>query len=197
MSHALRHGLVIFLLLPLLFGGSAQGATLAEGQERPGSTYDVLKIEPADVQACRQLCLDDAKCKAYSYVKPGFQGNKARCWLKDALTPAWTSECCVSGVKDTVLPGDTQTFQQVTLGTDSIGDSLGLDLCLENGHGCGQPAADAFCQSQGFTTAVDFVVGRDAPPTKTIKDGAICDGRFCHRIASVTCVNQGTASAGQ
>jgi hypothetical protein len=46
--------------------------------------------------------MDDAQCRAYTYVKPGFQSSKARCWLKKGIPQAKPNNCCVSGIKDSV-----------------------------------------------------------------------------------------------
>ena len=48
---------------------------------------------------CRQACLEDERCRAYTYVKPGVQGPKARCYFKDPAPAATADACCVSGVK--------------------------------------------------------------------------------------------------
>lgn len=67
-----------------------------------------------------------------------------------------------------------------------------LDLCINWGVDCGAPAATAFCQSQGWTTATDYVVANDigaTSPTRLIGTGAICDQNFCDGFKSITCSN--------
>ncbi len=215
---------LVFSLLAVfglaLAGPSAHAITMVEGVERPGAAYEVLKIEPPSAQSCQQACLEDPRCMAYSYVKPGFQGNKARCWLKESVTPSWSSECCVSGVKDydvlapvtalTVAPQTVPEPEPESGIADSAASdqtrapetqnqtqtaAMGLDLCHKNGRDCGWPAATAYCQAEGFTRAVDFRVERNAPPTRTLGDGFLCDGKFCHRIAAVSCVREDTTPA--
>ena len=67
---------------------------------RLGSDYQSFDLPTADPELCRAACDDDAKCKAFTYVKPGLQGPAARCWLKDVVAAARPNEpCCVSGVK--------------------------------------------------------------------------------------------------
>lgn len=68
---------------------------------RLGGDYQVVELPAADPELCRAACDDDAKCKAFTYVKPGLQGKTARCWLKGPVVPpARLNEgCCVSGVK--------------------------------------------------------------------------------------------------
>ncbi len=69
---------------------------------------------------------------------------------------------------------------------------MALDGCRIWSNECGQPAADAFCQSQGFASATDFTVQQHTPPTRVIGSGQICNEPFCGRIASLTCA--GTAN---
>lgn len=72
---------------------------------RPGSDYKNFDLSSADPQLCQQECYNDAQCKAYTYVKPGYQGANARCWLKNAVPNPQTDDCCISGVKKpSILP---------------------------------------------------------------------------------------------
>ncbi len=168
-----------------LTGALANG--IVDGVERPGAAYEVLKIDPPSPDACRQACMEDPRCMAYSYVKPGFQGGKARCWLKETVTPAWSSDCCMSGIKDYDTLAETETFNAITL-TGADGAEAGLDLCRDGEHDCGWPTANAYCAQQGFSAAIDYRVNRESPPTVSLVDGKPCTSLFCHRIAQITCV---------
>ncbi|HYB55721.1 MAG TPA: TIR domain-containing protein [Alphaproteobacteria bacterium] len=68
-------------------------------------------------------------------------------------------------------------------------DGVALDHCRSWARDCGQPAADAFCQSQGFAAAIDFTRQPHAPPTRVISSGQVCNGANCARITAVTCGN--------
>jgi hypothetical protein len=52
---------------------------------------------------CRAACEADARCQAWTYVKPGFHGPAARCWLKTVVPQLRAHACCISGVKATVV----------------------------------------------------------------------------------------------
>jgi len=78
---------------------SKAGLTTEPGMDRPGSDYRNIEI-PAKPGRCRKLCAEDARCKAYTYVKPGVQGASARCYLKDPAPAARPNDCCTSGVKN-------------------------------------------------------------------------------------------------
>jgi hypothetical protein len=78
--------------------GSADFKT-ENNTDRAGMDYTSLWLEEPNPDLCQQACANAPKCKAYTYVKPGIQGPKARCWLKKAVPPARSNLCCVSGVK--------------------------------------------------------------------------------------------------
>ena len=48
--------------------------------------------------ACMAACDADNKCRAWTYVRPGYIGAPARCYLKDKITRPRPKPCCVSGV---------------------------------------------------------------------------------------------------
>ncbi len=74
--------------------------TLEQNSNRPGHDYRNFDLSVAQPEACRDACAEDARCRAYTYVKPGVQGGSARCWLKDQVPPAEPAPCCASGRKN-------------------------------------------------------------------------------------------------
>ena len=65
-----------------------------------------------------------------------------------------------------------------------------LDWCLSWGQGCGQAAADAFCQWKGHASAMSFTEANDigdTTPTRLISTGAVCDQDFCDGFKKITC----------
>ncbi len=69
-------------------------------------------------------------------------------------------------------------------------DGVTLDLCRTFGDECGKPAADAWCQANGFLTSIGHEVAQDSPPTKIIGSGETCEDPGCDRIVSATCVGR-------
>jgi hypothetical protein len=72
------------------------------GIDRAGSDYRNFEVGNADLRdqpelLCRTACQKEAQCKAWTYVKPGVQGPKARCSLKTAVPAARVNNCCISG----------------------------------------------------------------------------------------------------
>lgn len=78
--------------------GTKGNAGLEFDTNRYGQDYKNLVLDKPDPALCRNACESEAKCKAWSYVKPGLQGKEARCWLKHSVPGASRDACCVSGV---------------------------------------------------------------------------------------------------
>jgi PAN domain len=70
---------------------------LLDGINLSGADYFNFWIESADSRPCQNACRSDAKCAAWTYVQPGVQGDRARCWLKNRVQ--FQSTCCISGVE--------------------------------------------------------------------------------------------------
>ena len=66
--------------------------------DRPGLDYWSFDLALAQPGLCKSACDDEPVCKAWTYVQPGIQGERARCWLKDTVPTPQPSTCCVSGV---------------------------------------------------------------------------------------------------
>lgn len=77
---------------------SVPGAEMEPDTNRPGDDYTSFDLVVPDPQACADVCREDEKCTAFTYVKPGIQGEQARCWLKSGIPDAHPDACCVSGV---------------------------------------------------------------------------------------------------
>jgi hypothetical protein len=98
----------MILRLPAAFAiaflgiASVCAPALAAGQElntnRPGGDYSSFEMRRPVSTACANTCAGDPKCFSWTYVKPGIQGRRARCWLKGSIPKAVPDNCCVSGV---------------------------------------------------------------------------------------------------
>jgi hypothetical protein len=75
------------------------GSGLEMDTDRPGINYRSFDLDVPEPKRCQRTCQDDPKCNAWTYVKPGVQGPKARCWLKTGVPSAKPAQCCISGVK--------------------------------------------------------------------------------------------------
>jgi hypothetical protein len=73
--------------------------SLEFGIDRPGGDYRSFEL-PADPLAglCRTTCDSEARCRAWTYVRPGYAGPAAHCYLKDHIKAPRRRPCCISGV---------------------------------------------------------------------------------------------------
>jgi PAN domain len=73
--------------------------SLANGVNLSGADHSNFWVASAEPKLCQDACRSDAKCAAWTYVKPGAQGPQAQCWLKSRVPSATKNECCTSGVE--------------------------------------------------------------------------------------------------
>jgi hypothetical protein len=67
--------------------------------DRPGMDFKNFDAASEDPWLCESACNNDQQCKAWTYVKPGVQGPKPRCWLKTGIPPLRSNPWCTSGIK--------------------------------------------------------------------------------------------------
>ena len=58
--------------------------------------------------------------------------------------------------------------------------------CLDGTTGCGKPAADAFCQLQGYSEAILFQ-RQLAPATMSLQAENICQSGTCEAFSQIKC----------
>ena len=67
--------------------------------DRTGGDYRNMEVKTdATGAVCAQACEAEQRCRAWTYVRPGYLGASARCFLKERLTAPRRKPCCVSGV---------------------------------------------------------------------------------------------------
>ena len=55
------------------------------GIDRRGGDYRSFDLSFDAPGLCAGRCAQEGQCRAWTYVKPGVQGPKARCWLKNVV----------------------------------------------------------------------------------------------------------------
>lgn len=67
--------------------------------DRIGGDYKVIDVGADSSGApCKAACDTENRCRAWTYVRPGYAGPSARCFLKDRITRPRSKPCCISGV---------------------------------------------------------------------------------------------------
>ena len=89
---------ILSVLILMVIAGLANAQSAGDNHDLPGNNYKSFYMDKDDWPGCKHVCENDPKCKAWTYVKPGYQGPKGRCYLKNAFPkPVYNSKCCVSG----------------------------------------------------------------------------------------------------
>jgi hypothetical protein len=75
-----------------------------DGKDRLGADYFDFDVRTDHIEDCESACKADAKCEAWTYVKAGFKGSQARCYLKSVVPALSDNPCCISGRKLRSIP---------------------------------------------------------------------------------------------
>jgi hypothetical protein len=67
--------------------------------DRNGGDYRNVEL-PSDPTglACKSACEAESRCRAWTYLRPGYGSSAAHCYLKDKVKPPRRRPCCISGV---------------------------------------------------------------------------------------------------
>jgi hypothetical protein len=69
------------------------------GINRVGGDYKTLDVSPDNSgEHCETTCKGEQRCRAWTYIRPGYQGASGRCSLKERVTVPRRDPCCLSGV---------------------------------------------------------------------------------------------------
>jgi PAN domain len=69
------------------------------GIDRTGGDYRSFDTPPDNAgAACAAACKGEQQCRAWTYVRPGYQGAAAHCYLKAKVTIPHHKPCCLSAV---------------------------------------------------------------------------------------------------
>ena len=76
-----------------------RGGPVEYSIDRYGGDLRNLELPPDSTgNACKAACEADSKCRAWTYLRPGYAGPAARCFLKNQVKPPRRRPCCISGV---------------------------------------------------------------------------------------------------
>jgi hypothetical protein len=72
-------------------------------------------------------------------------------------------------------------------------DGTVIAACLSDGSSCGKPAADAFCQMEGYQESILFQ-RTTAAEALVLDSGAVCTSGACDAFARIKCYMPGDAA---
>ena len=73
------------------------GFRLELNVDRPGSDY-TRRFETTP-ESCRMVCVREANCQAFTFMRPPAGSPAGQCFLKRTVPAAITNPCCISGMK--------------------------------------------------------------------------------------------------
>lgn len=65
----------------------------------PGLDYSHFDLPTPRPRLCQDACFNDARCRAWTFVRAHVFGPRSACWLKMGVPEARENNCCVSGVR--------------------------------------------------------------------------------------------------
>lgn len=83
----------------------SQAFTIEYDTDRMYGDYKDFDLPEANYILCQNACANDANCKAFTYVKPGVQAARARCWLKNSVPSGYANTNCITGLKKATNTG--------------------------------------------------------------------------------------------
>lgn len=126
----------IVAVLISMAGGGAWAQSVEESSNRKGGSYALLPMPGAVAATCRARCESDARCVAWTFVRPA-AGKPAACWLKDKPGDRVADACCVSGL----APQRTAaTASPSSPGSDTTADADPYPPDAGKGGAVSQPA---------------------------------------------------------
>jgi len=67
--------------------------------DRGGGDYRNFELPPDPTgKSCQLACEREEGCRAWTYLRPGYVGPAAVCYLKNRITRPQRKPCCISGV---------------------------------------------------------------------------------------------------
>jgi hypothetical protein len=67
--------------------------------DRAGGDYHSFEPKSGEGdETCKAACIGDARCRAWTYARPGYAGKESRCFLKKEIKPPRRKPGFISGV---------------------------------------------------------------------------------------------------
>jgi len=165
-THLLRtmRGLLATLLVAVSLPASvaAQANPNFEyGIDRAGGDYRSFDLSFDAPGLCAGQCAQERQCRSWTYVRPGVQGPKARCWLKNVVPAPTRNTNTISGLRGPAAPvaAAPVPVRPVPVGAPAyVGcfrDTSDFDLkgYLERGRQNTPQRCIATCRARGFAFA--------------------------------------------
>ncbi|MBI5718995.1 MAG: hypothetical protein HZC37_15115 [Burkholderiales bacterium] len=125
------------------------------GIDRRGGDYRSFDLQFDAPGLCAGQCAQEGQCRAWTYVKPGVQGPKARCWLKNVVPVPTRDGNVISGLRGTTAQPPVPPPVRAAGFVGCFKDTPDFDLKghLERSAQNTPQRCVAVCQARGFAYA--------------------------------------------
>lgn len=132
--------LLVSTVVSIATGSTLPSSAFELNIDRPGHDYANFDLPSEHPSICRDACDRDTRCKAWTYVRPGIQGPRPRCWLKHSEASPQPNNCCIS---------DVGRVREIEFNTDRPGgDYRSFDLPAPDANICrGECLKEDRCQA--------------------------------------------------
>jgi hypothetical protein len=141
--------------------------------DRRGGDYKNFALANPDPSLCEQACINDPKCKAFTYTKPNaFGTNLPHCWLKNTIPAPTPDSHFISGVKNNFIP--SQGSSQLSITSDPPGATVEVGVHSVYGvytEGTGRMVGTTPLTVTVYPSDVDWINGYGSINTEMKLDG--------------------------
>ena len=140
-----------------------------------------------------ETALAQAQETASDQIRERLAANPNLASQRDRRTVSATAPLTRAEVQ-TAAPRQPRTRRFENPRVTHEGRAYRIDACRVWANDCGQPAADRFCQLQGYAEATGFGGDRDVgarTPTLVIDDRRVCDQPACDSFSYIVCEGAG------
>ncbi|MFC3146276.1 PAN domain-containing protein [Piscinibacterium candidicorallinum] len=100
-SRVLRLAVCVLAMFAVAWPAAWAGSRVVREPQvdRPGRDFYQFVMTKPDPEICVAACMGNSRCRAFTYVRPGYQARQAKCYLKDAGTKPVANVNALSGLK--------------------------------------------------------------------------------------------------
>ncbi len=93
---------ILFFMLLMSISAAIHAGELEENIDRVGMDYRRITLPAALPYLCQGECVDDDRCRSFTYVKPTIESQEPICYLKEGEPTPQPNDCCTSGLRPSV-----------------------------------------------------------------------------------------------
>jgi hypothetical protein len=125
----------------------AADRSMEPSTDRPGGDMQQFDLPRPDPRLCQERCVETEGCRAWTFVKPGWQARNARCWLKASTPEPQEHACCISGLNPPGIP-EKKSTGAAAAPTDLVENATPSSMAVRTYWGLPEAFAKFFVQTE-------------------------------------------------